>query len=176
MKPTLEVTEDRTEEFNRMIAHFKRDAVLIGIPEAKAEREDDDLINNATILAINEFGSPMNNIPPRPVMAIGIKSVQDELVELFKKAAEDAAFGRYEAWQKYLERAGILASNSVKKVINAQEGFDGPSESTLAARKARGFKGNKSLIVTGQMRNAITYVTRFGGNVQVSAALKKAAS
>ena len=53
--------------------------------------------------------------------------------------------------------------NSIKKVINAQEDVpsDKPSQSTLDARKNRKptpFKGTKYWLVTGQMRNAITYV------------------
>ncbi len=156
-RPTL-VTEDFTENFNQIIKQFKRDAVLVGIPEADTERKDDDPINNATLLAINEFGSPANNIPPRPVMAIGIRNAQDEIAAQFKVAAQYALTKGIGALTVAYNRAGIIASNSVKKAINAQEGFPGPSEATLAAREAAGFKGTKSLIVTGQMRNSITYV------------------
>lgn len=161
MKPTLEVTEDRTEEFNRMIAAFKNDEVLVGIPAVDSAREDEEgAMNNASLLAINEFGSPMNNIPPRPVMSIGIRNAQDAIAEEFKKAAKNALTKGVAVLEQYYERAGIIASNSVKKAINSQEGIDEPSESTLAARRARGFKGVKALIVTGQLRNAITYVVK----------------
>lgn len=158
-KPTL-VTEDFTENFNAIVKQFRRDAVLIGIPQDDAERKEDDPINNAALLAINEFGSPLNNIPPRPVMAIGIRNAQDAIAEQFKLAAQGALTKGVAALSVAYNRAGIIASNSVKKAINAQEGFPGPSEATLAAREAAGFKGTKSLIVTGQMRNAITYVVK----------------
>ncbi len=158
-KPSL-VTEDFTENFNKIVKQFRRDAVLVGIPEDDAERKEDDPINNAGLLAINEFGSPANNIPPRPVMAIGIRNAQDAIAEQFKLAAQGALTKGVAALGVAYNRAGIIASNSVKKAINAQEGFPGPSEATLAAREAAGFKGTKSLIVTGQMRNAITYVVK----------------
>lgn len=168
MKPTLTVTADFTDNFNAIIKKFKRDAVLIGIPQEETIRDAGKdgitpLINNATLLAINEFGSPANNIPARPVMAIGIKSAQGEITNQFKKAAIDALSNGFSALTKYYERVGIIASNSVKKAINAQEGFPGPAESTLESRKAKGFPGTKSLVVTGQMRNAITYVVKPGG-------------
>lgn len=159
-EPTLTVTSDFTEKFNEIVKSFKHDAVLVGIPQEDKTREDDEPINNATLLAINNFGSPANNIPPRPVMQIGISNAKDAIAEQFKIAAKKALKDGPSALAAYYERAGIIASNSVKKAINSQEGIDSPSEATLAARKARGFKGTKSLVVTGQMRNAITYVVR----------------
>lgn len=160
-KPTLTVTNDFTKEFNAIIKKFRKDEVLVGIPEEDDTREDDDaMIGNAALLAINEFGSPMNNIPPRPVMAIGIRNAQEEIALQFKLCVQSVLSKGFEALDIYYNRAGLIASNSVKKAINSQEGIDGPADSTLAARKRAGFKGTKALIVTGQMRNAITYVRR----------------
>ncbi len=156
----LIVTEDFTKDFNEIIKGFKNDAVLVGVPAQDATRKDNEPINNATLLAINEFGSPINNIPPRPVMAIGIRNAQEEIAEQFKLAAKNALSKGLAALSIFYNRAGIIASNSVKKAINSQEGFDGPSEATLKARKAVGFSGTKALIVTGQMRNSITYVVK----------------
>lgn len=162
MKPTL-VTVDFTENFNRIVKGFKRDAVLVGIPETDVERKDSDPISNATILAINEFGSEAAKIPARPVMATGIKNAQAEIAEQFKQAVLKAFDQGLSALTIYYNRAGIIASNSVKKVINSQEGIQPPSERTLAARRRIGFKGTKALLVTGQVRNAITYVVKGGG-------------
>jgi hypothetical protein len=164
-KPTLKITQDFTKEFNDIIKGFKNDAVLVGIPETKTARKDESSaeIGNAAILAINEFGSPLNNIPPRPVMALGIRQAQESISQEFKKAAVAALEKGLSALAIYYERAGIIASNSVKKVINSQEGFKGPSEATLISRKAAGFSGSKALIVTGQLRNSITYVVNKGG-------------
>lgn len=158
-KPTL-VTEDFTDSFNKIVKSFKKDAVLVGIPQEKTQRTNDQLINNATLLAINNFGSPSNNIPPRPVMAIGLKNAQEEIATQFKLAVQKSFEQGLQALNTYYNRAGIIASNAIKKVINSQEDIDPPSEATLKARESRGFKGNKALIVTGQMRNAITYVVK----------------
>lgn len=159
-KPSLVVTEDFTENFNQIVKQFKRDAVLVGIPEADTERKEDEPITNAAILAINEFGSPLNNIPPRPVMAIGIRNAQDAIAEQFKLAAQGALSKGLAALPVAYNRAGLIASNSIKKAVNSQEGIEAPSDATLAARAAAGFKGTKALIVTSQMRNAITYVVK----------------
>ena len=160
MKPKLTVTADFTDQFNELVKQFRRDAVLVGIPQGSVRKDDE--INNATLLAINEFGSPMNNIPPRPVMSIGIRKAQDEIAEQFRTAVKDVLKKGGAAIRTYYERAGIVAANSIKKVINAQDGIKPPAASTLSSRKSKGFAGTKSLIVTGQMRNAITYVVKEG--------------
>lgn len=162
MKPTLQVTSDFTKDFNRIVRGFKNDEILVGVPEVTTERNGlkEGPINNATILAINEFGSPANNIPARPVLKIGIQNAQEDIAVQFKLAAQDALKIGLSALPKYYERAGIIAANSVKKAINDQSGIEPPSEATIAAREARGFKGTKALLVTGQLRNSITSVVR----------------
>lgn len=159
-QPTLTVTCDFTAEFNKIVRRFKRDEVLVGIPESDTERDEDSPINNATLLAINDFGSPANNIPARPVMEIGIRNAQEAIAEQFKKAAVGALSKGLAALSPAYNRIGIIASTSVKKAINSQQDIEPPADSTLAARRSRGFKGTKALIVTGQMRNAITYVVK----------------
>jgi len=162
--PTLEVTSDFTSQFNEAIKRFRNDAVLVGIPASDSTR-DEDGITNAALLAINVFGSPANNIPARDVMGQGIRNAQEAVALQFKKCAQEVLTKGPEALHVYYERAGIIASNSVKKAINDQDwpqtgNNEGPSKSTLASRKSRGFKGTKSLIVTGQLRNSITYVVK----------------
>ena len=160
-KPFLKVS-DFTDSLKNAIAALKDQQTLVGIPSTKDGRkeEDGDQIGNAAILFINEFGSPANNIPARPVMAIGIKKAQPQVTEELKKAAQSALSKGPDGVSAYFERAGIIASNSVKGVINDQEGIEHIAFSTALGRLRKGFKGDKALIVTGQMRNAITYVVR----------------
>jgi len=162
MKPTLTVTSDFTEQFQAVIRKFRNDEVLVGIPEEDNSRSQSGPIGNAALLAINNFGSPANNIPPRPVMEIGIRKAQDEIAAEFQRAAIQALTGGAGAVSASYQRAGIIASNSIKKAINDQIGFPGPADSTLAARESAGFKGTKSLIVSAQMRNSITYIVKEG--------------
>lgn len=160
LKPYMKVTSDTTKNMQKAIDSMKGNMTLVGIPQNDNARQEEGPIGNAGILFINEFGSPGQNIPARPVMAIGIKNAQPALAEEFKKCAQAALTKGFQAIDQYYERVGIIASNSIKKVINDQDGIEGPSEATLKARESRGFKGTKSLVVTGQLRNAITYVVR----------------
>ena len=169
--PYLKVTSDFTKTFNETIARFKKDAVLVGIPQDESAREPEDdesdsPMNNAGLLALNHFGSEEANIPPRPVLSIGIAKAQDAIAEQFKVCAQTVLSKGPAALETYYERAGIIASNACKKVINDQEGIAPPAESTIKGRKyatKAGFKGTKALLVTAQMRNAITYVVNKWG-------------
>lgn len=163
----MTVTEDRTKEILDIINSFRNDKVLVGIPAGDTRKpepgEKNDGISNAALLFINNFGSPANNIPPRPVMEIGIKAAQADIAAEFASAIAKSWKKGMPAINLYYERIGMIASNSIKKVINEQIGIAGPAESTLKSRKSKGFSGKKSLVMTGQMRNAITYVVDKGG-------------
>lgn len=156
-KPTLDV-EDNTDEIMKVINSFKRDNVLIGIPDDGAERKDGDPINNAALLFINNFGCEEAGIPPRPVMEIGIRAVQVRIADTYIAAVKAAFIKGVSSLNTYYQMVGMLASNSVKNVINNQIDIEGPAAATLKSRESKGFGGKKSLVVTGQMRNAITYV------------------
>lgn len=157
-KPFLKI-EDFTKAFKNAVDALQVKRTLVGIPEDENSRPDDGSpIGNAALLFINNFGSPANNIPPRPVMEIGIRGAQDAITQEMKNAAKKGLTKGGAAITQYYERVGIVASNSVKRAINDQIDIEPPAESTLKGREAKGFKGTKALIVTGQMRNAITYV------------------
>lgn len=159
--PYLKVT-DRTDELMKLIKSYKSEDVLVGIPASDTGRKETDAgpINNATLMFINEFGSPVNNIPARPAMQIGIRMAQPEIVQEFRSMLSQSLKQGLSGLDKYWNRIGMIASNSVKNVINEQIDIQAPASSTLKTRESRGFKGVKALLVTGQMRNAITWVTR----------------
>jgi hypothetical protein len=160
MKPTLIHKGDLRKHVNEVMKKFRHDEVLIGIPAETTKRNDQDPINNASLMAIANFGSPAQNIPPWPILKIGIMNAQEQISKAMRAATLAGLKKGFTALGPYFERVGIIASNSVKKVLNSQEDVpaDKPEESTLAARKREGFKGTKYWLRTGQLRNAITYV------------------
>lgn len=159
MKPKLTIT-DNISELMLAIKKLTSATVLVGIPEDENARSKSDGIGNAALLAINNYGSPANNIPARPVMAIGIRKAQNEIAKEFKTAATEALSKGVGAVSAAYIRAGIIASNSIKKAINDQDGIEPLAHSTLLARQYEGFEGTSALIRTGQMRNSITYVVK----------------
>ncbi|MBS0054417.1 hypothetical protein [Yersinia sp. Marseille-Q3913] len=158
MKSGLKV---RVDKANDVLAAFKaigRKDVLIGIPEESSGREDIPF-GNAGIGYINEFGSPAQNIPPRPHLQPGVRSVQDETTQKLKQAAQAVLAGNQAAADRALEQAGTIASNAVKRYITIT-GFTPLADNTISARLRRGRTGDKPLIDSGQYRRAITSIVR----------------
>ena len=158
MKSGLKV---RIDKANDVLAAFKaigRKDVLIGIPEEKSEREDIPF-GNAGIGYLNENGSPAQNIPPRPHLQPGVRSVQDETTQKLKQAAQAVLAGNQAAADRALEQAGIIASNAVKRYLTIT-GFTPLADSTISARLRRGRSGDKPLIDSGQYRRTITSIVR----------------
>ncbi|EKS7780407.1 hypothetical protein ACOGYP_001812 [Edwardsiella piscicida] len=161
--------------------------VLVGIPEEDSEREDIPF-GNAGIGYVNEYGSPAQNIPSRPHLIPGVKSVEDQTVLQLKAAAQAALDGNAAGAERALNQAGTLAANGVRRYMTIT-GFTPLANSTIEARARRGRKGAKAelarrsedgklnainpdsgqlisnenvrpLIDTGQYRRDITHVVR----------------
>lgn len=133
--------------------------VMVGIPNDTKSREEADELNNAEIGYIMEHGAPEANIPARPFLIPGVEACKDKVVTQLKLGAQRSMKGQTDAADQALNRAGMVAQNSVRATIN--EGIaPALAPSTLAARKRASYKGTKPLIRTGQLRNSITYVLR----------------
>ncbi|HWU68261.1 MAG TPA: hypothetical protein VN046_05255 [Stenotrophobium sp.] len=187
---SLKLKVDKLNTFIKGVNALTRRDVLVGIPEDKANRDDDGNhvgeANNAMLGYIHDNGSPAANIPARPFMRPGIKAVQDKLETRLKSAANAALDGNTEKIETQLEAAGLLASVSIKKAISDGD-FAPLAPSTIAARArgrqtksqreaeqeyaamtaqgvpaelAQAAAGIKPLVNTGQLRNSITYVVR----------------
>lgn len=141
------------------VAKLSKTAVLVGIPHGENRLEDDSL-SNAQIGYLLETGSPAMNLPPRPHLALGVEQVQEEVGLRLSTAVDAALDGNQKRMYQYLESAGIKATMSVKALINAGD-FTELASATLAACKYRGRKSKKSLVDTGQMCNAHTYVIMY---------------
>jgi len=133
--------------------------VMVGIPNDTKSREEGDELNNAEIGYLMEHGAPEANIPARPFMIPGVEACKDKVVAQLKLGAQLSMKNQNDAAEQALNRAGMVAQNSVRAAIN--EGIaPALAPSTLAERRRKGFKGTKPLIRTGQLRNSITYILR----------------
>lgn len=158
MKSGLTIRADSAQSILDALKTLANKDVLVGIPESKDERDDGD-IGNAAIGYINENGSPAQNIPPRPHLKPGVKSVEQDFIPHLKAAAQKALEGNEEGAVTSLDRAGTVAANGVKRYITIT-GFTPLANVTIANRLRRGRTGNKPLIDTGEYRRSITHVVR----------------
>lgn len=179
MAPTIQVrqTLDKTAAMREAIRALDAGRVLAGIPEDKDARRDADTpIGNAAIGYIQENGSPANNIPARPFVRPGIKAVLVEVRELLRAGAREALRGNAGGVTTAFNKIGLLAVNSIRAKF-VDNDWAPLADSTLAQRGRIGGKMPKKkrgearemprrpnpLIVTGQLRKAITYVIRGRG-------------
>lgn len=152
-------------------------AFLIGELERLDQTLNLPLVGYTWIGYVNEYGSPAQNIPPRPHLIPGVKSVEEQTVPQLKAAAQAALDGNAAGAERALNRAGTLAANGVRRYMTIT-GFTPLADSTVEARARRGRKEAKEelarraagespgtdlvkpLIDTGQYRRAITHIVR----------------
>ena len=154
---SVKISGDGLERILQAIQTLTTKEVLVGIPHGEP-RSDTDM-TNAQIGYLQETGSPAMNLPERPFLVPGVEAVQDKTGQQLIKAVDAALKGNSLSVENCLNRAGMIAQNNVRSVINSGD-FEPLSEATLKARKLAGKKREKPLIDTGQLRNSITYVIK----------------
>lgn len=155
---TVETVVDNLGKILKGIEKLRKTDVLVGVPAAETERQDPGP-TNAMLAYVHDNGASEAGIPPRPFMNPGIRRVQAQIAKRAHDAGTAALEGRSADVTRNFEAIGIEAENSIKAVID--EGIPPPLKpATIAARKRRGFAGEKPLIETAQMRNAIIHVVR----------------
>ena len=157
--PTISVTRKQQglppDTSERTMIDLRRVEVLVGIPQATATRRGEP-INNAEIMYIQTHGSPIRNIPPRPVIEPALWNDRKTISRELQEAA--AAWFRRDAQaaMMYLNRAGTAGRDASKAwFTNPLNGWPPNAPSTIAAK---GF--DRPLIDTGELRKSIVYVIR----------------
>lgn len=139
------------------VALLARLRVSVGIPQDDTTRKDGDSITNASLLYIHENGAPEVGIPARPTMRPGIRRAGPEIKRRLKLAGEAALDGRPQSVRNQFAAAGMAGVKEVKNKIRSNT--PPPLKpGTIATRRRRGVKRTNTLIDTGQMLNAVTYV------------------
>lgn len=136
---------------------LKKVAVLVGIPSEKASRTAAD-INNAELLYIHTNGSPLRNIPARPVIEPALKANKEKIMAEYSKAVSAAAEGSDSKLVTALTRTGLAGENAARDWFTDPRNEWAPNTPKTIARKG----SSRPLIDTSAMRKAITHVVRNG--------------
>lgn len=154
------MTFDRLDEILKSISGLVQKEVLVGVPDSTAGRKDQgEPLSNAEIGYILENGSPANNIPARPHLVPGVQDARPKFEPQLQKGVEAALDGDLEKVERSMNRAGLVAQNSVRAKVNSNI-QPKLADSTLDARRRRGVMRENTLVDTAQYRNSITYVVR----------------
>ena len=107
--------------------------VSVGVPADNNSRED-GAIGNAALAAIHNNGSPLQNIPARPFMDLGIKKTQDQINDLFLAAAKAQLNDDPALCISKLDKAGQIARDEMKNILTTSEGLAPLTRETLLRR------------------------------------------
>tara|TARA_Y100001954_G_scaffold167695_1_gene178039 strand:+ start:18386 stop:18925 length:540 start_codon:yes stop_codon:yes gene_type:complete len=176
-KSGVKVLKNDVFDVSKAMRALTMQSVLVGIPGEGGRSDEDSDLTNAEIGFIHEKGSPANNIPARPFLTPGIRAAHPQIVDQLRAAGKAALEGKVSGVNSSLERAGIIAQNSVRAqfVDNDWAELD---EKTLKRRpviqrddegkptkhgKSRQERGAVNpLLDSGQLRKAVTYVVKKG--------------
>ena len=127
VKALLELLQDNTtpgyEEFAKLIGHVSEmeQRLSEATEELKAMRQEmqetmdsGSPYSEAYQLYIQEHGSPLWAVPPRPVLEPAIEHSKDWIAEQLSKAAQAALDGNVKGVQDGLHKAGQVAENAAR--------------------------------------------------------------
>lgn len=146
-----EILNNELNLFN-MLGNYE---IEIGVITKNTKRKISFGITNAELMYIHENGSPLNNIPARPVLDMTIKYTNNSLLN---DAINNCINGiLYSNWKQMeieteLKKLCIRMENYARSIIYSNDGRLAPNSPKVAAKK----KGNHPLFDTGQLARSIT--------------------
>lgn len=156
---TVKVTESGDlGDFRKAIKHLGEMKAFVGIPEAATSRPG-EVVTNAELMYIHTNGSPLKNIPARPVIEPGIEVSDNRkmIVDELEQVAKNELDGKPDEAIAHLIMAGTVGSNAAKRWFRDPRNGWAPNAPMTIARKG----SDRPLINTGELRRAITHVEEY---------------
>ena len=144
----------------KILEILNRYRIEIGVFSNDTERTEEEEkislgLTNAELMYIHENGSPIRNIPARPVLDMTIKYANDELLnDMFDKIINNVLNNNWKEKDIELElkKLCVRLQNYARDIIYLNDGRLAPNAPSVAKRK----KGNHPLFDTGQLARSIT--------------------
>lgn len=139
------------------------------IEETNNRKKDKSGITNAELMFIHEYGSPIKNIPPRPVLQMTVDHVigewLDDITDDCVNAYFESNFDEKEV-RKQLKKWAIRIEGYAREIIYSNDNKLAPNRLSTARNKWRKEKhkkgdkwewpeGNHPLFDTGQLARSI---------------------
>ncbi len=155
---TIKLTvKDRTDRLRKALRDITAVQVYVGITEEKASRKGEP-VNNAELMCIHTHGSPLRNIPARPVIepAIEAEGNKEHIAGEFKEVIKSILDVNPEEARKHLERAGQLGESAARDWFEDPRNGWAPNAPATIARKG----SDRPLIDTDALRKSITHIVK----------------
>jgi hypothetical protein len=112
--------------------------------------------SEAFSMYIHSHGSPLWQIPPRPVLEPAIKDCKDKIAKRLTKAFKAAIQGDKVEMERWFDSAGMYAEKYSRNWFENPKNHWPPNAPSTIARKG----SDVPLIDTGELRKAIKHVIR----------------
>ena len=141
------------EETTKTISN-KQYLLEVGVISDK-KRKKDNGVTNAELMFIHENGSPMRNIPKRPVLSISIDYIErmgvlnkslDKAIDVYFKS------NKIEEFEKQLKILALKTENVAREIIYQNQGILASNSPSTIRKKG----DNHPLFDTGQLARSIT--------------------
>lgn len=138
----------------KRIKELEKSEIYVGIPQKNNSRLGEE-ITNSEILFINEHGSPLKNIPARPLLipAINLPGNRKLISAQLAKAAKAVLAGDQGEANRQINLTGTVAVNQIKRFFTSSENNWAPNAPSTIRRKG----SSNPLIDLGELRRAIGY-------------------
>lgn len=150
--------EEELKEQNELFNLLSKYRINIGVVSEDSYRDETKLslgITNAQLMFIHENGSPINNIPQRPVLKMTILYARQNLINHTFNNITDGIINKNWTEENIERELKILCSRMedyARDIIYSNDGRLIPNSPIVAKRK----KGNHPLFDTGQLARSIT--------------------
>lgn len=157
----VNVLSDHFRDVERALKTLLDYEIYVGIPEDRIARETAELdrrVTNAQLLFIHTNGSPINKIPPRPVIEPAIEANRDKIACFMQASAKNVLDNDIQQAEINMQKAGMAGQNASRAwFLDARNNWPPNSPRTAARKIAKGSTDPRPLIDTGEMRKSITY-------------------
>lgn len=150
--------ESIVDDVKQKINSLPQYIIAIGVFSVKAKRKEKQTVRvgvtNAELMYIHENGSPLHNIPARPVLDMTLSYANQYLLPktIDKCIAEYIKTFDESVIEKELNKLCIKMENYARHIIYDNDGRLAPNSPRVAAAKG----GNHPLFNTGQLARSIT--------------------
>jgi len=164
-----EVTIKTTDNMARLAESLKtisKQEVYVGVPEVtnvSAVREEEiatkgESASNAQLIYVHTNGSPVRNIPKRPIIepAIEAEDNKKNITEQLEKALKALFDGKPTEAKQFLQQAGQVAENACRAWFTDPRNNWPPDKPATIKKKG----SDMPLIDTDQMRKSIIYIVK----------------
>lgn len=138
--------------------------IEIGVFSEQTKRKEKVQVGltNAELMFIHEYGSPLHNLPARPVLQMTIAWAKTQIGPTMGRAASAFFKSGEAAYKKELDKFALKMEKYARHIIYDNDGRLAPNAPSTALAKARKAgsnnqaDGNHPLFDTGQLARSIT--------------------